>query len=542
MRRLALSAAMIAIGISLGATAYAMPGAGSRAGAQLKDGGTFRIDQVAPIDFVDPALAYALSSWMLLHATCAKLMNYPDQPPPAGRRPVPEIAAGYRVTPDGKTYTFTLRRGFRFNNRARLDARSFKRGIERLMDPKMESPAVDAGYVQDIVGADEVLAGRASSPSGVVARGNRLVIRLERPIPDFAARLAMPFFCAVPPGLPADPEGVRAYASAGPYYVAEFRPGQRVVLRRNPYYGGKRPHHVRTFVLDNTLSSQRAVVERIERGQADWGWTEATLLQGDGPALVRKYGRNRARLFVKPAPFLRYFVLNSERPLFRSARLRRAVSYAVNRVALAREHGYQVVRPSDQYLPIGFPGFRDAHIYPLKGDVRQAKALAGRRFKGAKAVLYTVDLPIPRALAQIVRRNLARIGLRIEIEAFPINVLLAKLETPGERFDIAWGFGWGADYGDPYGILNILFRNPGGGKANIARFNSPRYNRLLNRASRLSGAKRYRAYGNLDVTLARKAAPLIAYGTDNVWTFVSKRVGCKILRPELDLAAVCLKR
>jgi hypothetical protein len=40
----------------------------------------------------------------------------------------------------------------------------------------------------------------------------------------------------------------------------------------------------------------------------------------------------------------------------------------------------------------------------------------------------------------------------------------------------------------------------------------------------------------------REAAPLIAYGTDNVWTFVSKRVGCKVLGPELDLAAVCLKR
>src|SRR5262245_10254140 len=232
MRRLVLSAAMIVLGVSLATAAYARPGTGSNAGGQGKGGGTFRIGQLAgQVDYVDPALAYSFASWALLNATCAKLMNYPDKPPPAGLHPVPEVAAGYRVTPDGKRYTFTLRRGFRFNNGASLDARSFKREIERLMDPEMKSPAADdvLGYVQDIVGADDVLAGRASSPSGVVASGRRLVIRLKHRVPDFAARLAMPFFCAVPPGLPANPEGVGAYASAGPYYVADYRPGQQVV-------------------------------------------------------------------------------------------------------------------------------------------------------------------------------------------------------------------------------------------------------------------------------------------------------------------------
>src|SRR5262249_46333961 len=149
----------------------------------------------------------------------------------------------------------------------------------RLMDPEMKSPAVDpTGYVQDIVGADDVLAGRASSPPGVVARGNRLVIRLKRRVPDFAARLAMPVFCAVPPGLPSDPEGVGPYASAGPYYVADYRPGQRVVLKENPYYGGKRPHHVDAFVIDTTLPTPAAAIDRIERGETDWGLLDPRFL------------------------------------------------------------------------------------------------------------------------------------------------------------------------------------------------------------------------------------------------------------------------
>ncbi len=55
------------------------------------------------------------------------------------------------------------------------------------------------------------------------------------------------------------------------------------------------------------------------------------------------------------------------------------------------------------------------------------------------------------------------------------------------------------------------------------------------------GQKRYRTYGRLDVDLARDAAPAIAYAYDNALTLVSKRVGCIVLNPYLDLAAACLK-
>jgi hypothetical protein len=54
-----------------------------------------------------------------------------------------------------------------------------------MLDPTMRSPAVALGYLGDIIGADDVLRGKASAPSGVVARGDKLVIRLRKPVPDF---------------------------------------------------------------------------------------------------------------------------------------------------------------------------------------------------------------------------------------------------------------------------------------------------------------------------------------------------------------------
>jgi peptide/nickel transport system substrate-binding protein len=531
---------MVALGVGLATTAYALPDRASP--GKLRNDGTFRVAMFG-IDFVDPAMAYLPSSWLLLDATCAKLMNYPDLRLPDGLQPVPEVAAGYpRVSKDGKTYTFILRRSFRFSNGAKLDARSFERQITRILELRTDG----LQYVQGIVGADDVLAGRSSSPAGVVARGNKLVIRLTRPIPDFPARLAMPFFCAVAPGLPADVEGVRGFASAGPYYVADYQPGRRVVLQKNRHYGGKRPHHVDRFVITFTNEAVK-VVDEIERGSADWGFLIPKALAERGRELVRKYGVNKSRLFIRPAPELKFFVLNTERRLFKNnARLRRAINFAVNRAELAAAHGYRSVRPTDQYLPNGFPGFRDADIYPLgRPNVRRAQALARGRLRGGKAVLYTVDLPLGIEMAQLMRRYLARIQLDVKIESFPRDVLFKKLATRGEPFDIGWAVGgWLTDYNDPSAFINVLLDGRRIGEGNWSHFNSPRYNRRMARASRLRlGWARYRTYGNLDIALARDAAPMVAYASGNAVTYVSKRLDprCRILRPQLDLAAVCLK-
>jgi ABC-type transport system substrate-binding protein len=120
-------------------------------------------------------------------------------------------------------------------------------------------------------------------------------------------------------------------------------------------------------------------------------------------------------------------------------------------------------------------------------------------------------------------------------------VLFEKLASPGEPFDIGW-IGWLSDP-DP-ALLNSLFDGTTIGAAgfeNYSYFNSPRYNRLLERAATLSGSARYRAYGSLDIDLAQNAAPAVSYAYDNALTFVGARTGCVVLQPELDLAAACLK-
>ena len=507
-----------------------------------KDGGTLRVGVPAEnFDTVDWALSGFPADFVVLQPTCASLLALPDKPFSAGRRLVPEVAAGFpKISNGGKTYTFTVRKGLRFSTGARVSAQDVAHTINRLLDPAMKSVA--SGYFRDIVGAREVLAGKARVAKGVTVRGNMLTIRLTKALGDFEARAAV--LCIVPRALPPDPEGAKPpIPAAGPYYVSEYIPGEHVTLERNPFYRGARPHHVDS--IDIGLSGDASTfLDRVDRGELDYAWVPTSTYADRALEFRRRYGLNKSRFFTAPADFLRYFALNTSRPLFRNnSELRQAVNFAIDRKALLRERGPLAGFVSDQYLPASIPGYRDERIYPLKApDVARARKLARGNTRSGKATLYVPASPLGAAQGQILRRDLKRMGLTVAIKQFPVTLYFEKLLKRGEPFDIAWS-GWLANLPDP-DLLNDLFAGKSIGNpaaANESYFNSPVYNERLEAASRLTGSARYRTYGRLDVDLARNAAPAIAYGYDSALTLVSQRAGCVVVNPYLDLAAVCLK-
>ena len=164
--------------------------------------------------------------------------------------------------------------------------------------------------------------------------------------------------------------------------------------------------------------------------------------------------------------------------------------------------------------------------------VRQAHA-AGRT-----AALDTCDAyPCPQQ-AQIVKTDLARIGLHVEIHTLPSGTLFNREQGPDKRFDLAWD-GWIPDYPDPEAMLGSLLENPAVGPTLV----DPTATRELRRAARRSGAARDRDYGQLDLALARRAAPLLAFGNLPDVDFFSARIGCQTYGLYgVDLGALCLRR
>jgi oligopeptide transport system substrate-binding protein len=543
--------AVALVAVSVLAAASATPTA-SREAARPDRTVRIAIPAWAPeLTAIDPHIRLAAYS----SATCETLMAFPRKQRPAGYRVVPLAAARYpEVSRDRKTYTFTIRKGLRFHTGERLTARNFAYAINRVLNPQMKSEF--ASFVgKDIVGAQAVVDGRETQTSGVTARGNRFTVRLTRPMGDFPTKVTSSIFCPLPVGLPIAPEGVGApFGGGGPYYVASWVPKRELELRRNPFYGGIRERHVDRFVFKMVgpggRESDEAVWQAFERGEVDWVGGSPTgmaaLLPRPIEELRRRYGVNNSQYFEQPVMGVAYLALNTESPLFRNnAPLRRAVNFAVDRRAILREFEPYAGNTTDQYLPPVFPGYRNAHIYPLKRpDYGRARALARGHTRGGKAVVYASNRPTFLAIANIIGKNLKQIGLEVDVKAFPQPLTIAKLGTRGEPFDLGW-FAWFAAYPDPYDFL-LMFEGRSisdRGSQNFSFFNSPRYNRLIARADALPpGRARYRALGALDVDLAKNAAPLVGLFHFNGHYLFSKRVGCMYFNGRfLDLAGLCLK-
>jgi len=364
-------------------------------------------------------------------------------------------------------------------------------------------------------------------------------------------RLSLPFFCAVPDDAPARRGGIESLPMAGPYAIGSVIRGRQVVLVRNRYYHGPRPAHA--DAIDIRLGvPPNAAATRVLTGTADYDQPPPGST-GLPPRLISRLDARpgasrdpaRQRLFVNESPGVQYIALNTARPLFADARLRRAVSFAIDRAALAAQSGpdFDPMRPTDQYLAPQIPGYRDVALYPPRGDIAHARRLAGRRHR--HATLMTFDFAPYTTWAAIVRANLARIGIDVTIQALPIPEYTQRLGDPHARHDLAF-FSWYVDFPDPHNVLNRLLRGsrlPADQTNNYAFFDEPAYNRRLDAAGRLSGPARNTAYARLDADLAGKASPLIAIGIPIQRDLFSARVGCQVYQPVtgIDLAELCIK-
>ena len=505
-------------------------------------GGTLRVNiSNSDVQYLDPALDYEFYGWTFLFATCVNLVTYPDKGGAAGARLVPEVSQGFpNVSKDGRTYTFRIRKGFRFNTGEAVTAESFARTIERVLSKTMASPA--AGFVSDIVGAEAVQSGKRERPAGVIAKGDTLTIKLKAASADLLARLAMRFFCAVPADLELDSKGVKLPPMAGPYYFAAREPGRSITLRRNPYYGGNRTPRVDGIQVTVNTDLQTSLLQ-VRRGEAD---VDITGLPPQSNAqLAREFGINQHRYFIHPALAVNYVALNTTRGILKDPSVRKALNYAVDRTVVTNAAGFRAGKPTDQIIPPGLAGYRNASLYPTHANVARAKALlAGRT---GKLTLYTSLGPPTEEQALIIASSLKRVGLDVTVKKFPFGVLLGRIGNPKEPYDMIL-IGWFADYADPYDFVDVLMNGnriaPRNNLANLALFDDPKFNKQLDATAKLSGDARYAAYASLDERIMREAAPWVPINNPNVREFVSSRTGCYVYVPAfqlMSLAVACIK-
>ena len=159
--------------------------------------------------------------------------------------------------------------------------------------------------------------------------------------------------------------------------------------------------------------------------------------------------------------------------------------------------------------------------------------------------MYTPSLSPWREEAQIVQRNLKPLGIEVEVKEFAIGDYFTRVTRRGEPFDLGvTGYLFGST--DPAQMLTVFdsrLIRPAQGQ-NMSYFDDPTFNRKLDAATKLSGAKRYREYNRLAFELARDHAPAAAFATTASRDFFSERIGCQVYQPifGISLAALCLRQ
>jgi ABC-type transport system substrate-binding protein/tRNA A-37 threonylcarbamoyl transferase component Bud32 len=501
---------------------------------------------------LDPALSHSTHDEQLETATCANLLAYPDTNGLAGKRLRPEVAAAMpQVSPDGRTYTFRIRSGFRFSppSNEPVTAATFKHTLERVVSPRLGNGGRGPSEAPAIVGLAAFRAGKAAHVAGIKVRGDTLSITLVKPSGDFLGRISLPHLCPVPlrtPMSPTPPD--RALPSTGPYYVSSTANG-RIVLLPNPRYGGDRPRRWARIVYTLDVPTSQAVT-LVDRGSLDYlpiEFDSEGLLRRWG-VLDRRYGtksraarRGAQRYFPTTGRFVDYIVLNANRPLFRDARLRRAVNYVLDRPALAAVFHDS---PGDQIVPPSVEGFPSGAFYPIDGpDLVTARRLAGDLHRHA-ILSYCTFFPFGddglRPVAPIVKANLARIG--IDVSIVRTDECPPDYDASSNRADLLLITNFGSQLSDPMPFLDqALARGPYASALGPGPWTSASFRRRFGAARALRGSARTVAYVRLERELMR-AAPFAVYGTFSFGQYVSPRIGCEVTTAAndlLDLLALC---
>jgi ABC-type transport system substrate-binding protein len=387
----------------------------------------------------------------------------------------PDLAESWTISPDGKTYTFTLRSGLKFQSGQPITAADVQYSWERAADPATESVTA-ATYLGDIVGVKDKLEGKADRIAGVeVVDARTLAVMLDAPKPYFLAKLTYPTAYVVNR---ANVEGggerwmFEADAS-GPFAVREYIEDEMIAFDRNEnYYAPAKIPHL-AYIFNPRGSS----ISLYEAGDID-----LLLVGGENAVRVRRPDDPLNAEWVSTTSMCTSLLqIDVSQPPMDDPDVRRAFALAVDRDALNERFSENLDLPAVSVLPPAMPGYSTDGLPVFAHDPDAARAaLAESKYAGnlppiiLNASGYSEPGDFINALAEMWRTTLDA-EVRVEL-LDPRNYTKAAHDNHGHIVS----YGWCADYPDPENFLDILFHSDSG--FNVAGYDNPEVDQLLEQA------------------------------------------------------------
>ena len=527
-----LAAGLAACGASSGGSSGG--GASSSPGTP-KQGGTLTLSYLSEPSSLDPAVAWNVIDWQVEHDVYQGLLQYAHKPGEAGTALIPCLAtevpssANGGISADGKTYTFHLRKGVKFQppvNRE-VTAADFKYSFERMM----ASPRAPAtSFYMGVVGADEFMAKKATEISGYkVVDDYTVEITLKSPDLSFLNALTMDF-CDVVPREWVDKWGKqfnRHPLGTGPFIFQKWTPGQEIVLTRNPDYWEPGKPYLDTVDYRLSFTPNTALL-KLQRGEVN--------VLGDGVPVsdlprIQADPAWKSQIYSQPLVAISYMFMNVEMKPFDNIKVRQALSWAIDRDKLVKLQAGQAMSLW-QFYPKGMPGYQEGKVMYGYDPAKAKQLLADAGYpNGFQTMLYTDNVDPNPKLWQSVQADLAAVGVKADLKTMSNNTYYNQQSTP--KTLTAGSFGWWMDFPDPSDWIGPLFSKasavPGG--MNSSFWWSPKLEKMYVEAQAMTDpAARIAKYSEMQDYISTEAPYVPCYQPIQT-TMCSKDTGGFYLHP-----------
>ena len=319
--------------------------------------------------------------------------------------PVPAAADRWEVSPDGETWTFHLRENAVWSNGEPVTAADFVASYQRVLNPATAAPKANLLFV--VKNARAFALGQLTdfATVGFLAPDpHTLLVILERPTPQLLTYAASGAWIPVNPRVVARfgrrwtlPQN---YVGNGPFNLVEWKPAQRIVVRRNPRY-----HDAAAVRLDEIQFLHFSDTNAEDRAYRD-GQIDATMAVPY--TKVAAYFQERtAELHRAPLAETRYLSFNVSRPPLSDLRVRRALSLALDRAQIVKDVLRAAQEPAYRLLPHGLRPAGDmgsdlsANLFSPASAQAARTATAASSQDEARSLLAQAGFPGGRGFPQL---------------------------------------------------------------------------------------------------------------------------------------------
>jgi peptide/nickel transport system substrate-binding protein len=397
------------------------------------------------IKSLDPGRTIETTSNMVNHSVYDSLVTFDGEDLST---PKPSLATDWKISDDGKTYTFRLRRNVKFSSGNPLTSADVKWSLDRVKHLK-NNPSFFLNAVDEILAPDPFT----------------VVLKLKAPNPALLPILASSSLGAVDSKLVTSKGGDASVdakdkdkaesflqgqsAGTGAYVLERYVPDQEVVLVKNPGHWRGAPKLDRIVIRNITEPATQKL--QLERGDLD----VATGLDQDQMKAIRSAAGVTGK--ASPAATTFYLLMNNNPQIggpFANPKVQQAVRYALDYEGILTIAGPGAVRLAG-IIPTSFAGSLDPR-QALRTDRERARALLKEASLGEVkgALTYASDSTIwgvqMNLMAQKLQADLAAVGIAVTLNGLPRATALQAYRDGKNQLGV-WS--WAADYPDRQNFL-----------------------------------------------------------------------------------------